>query len=76
VSPDTLASSTRSHSDLARRIYDLSIERWGPQRGLSLIGRHPSMLELQTRLLHYARAETPVLITGETGTGKELFARA
>jgi DNA-binding NtrC family response regulator len=76
VTEGTLIADARGQSELARRIFELSVEQWGAQRGLMIIGRHPSMIDVQTRLLHYARAETPVLITGETGTGKELFARA
>lgn len=41
-----------------------------------LIGNSPSMRHVLTALSASADSETPVLITGETGTGKELFARA
>ena len=41
-----------------------------------LIGSHPAMLELFTLVETIARENDPVLIIGETGTGKELVARA
>ncbi len=40
-----------------------------------LIGRHPSLLEVQKRARRVANSELPVNIGGETGTGKELLAR-
>ncbi len=65
-----------SQTDLAIRIAELSTEQWGSQRGTVLIGRDPSMIEAQHRLLQFAQADSPLLLCGETGTGKELFARA
>src|SRR5262245_29449907 len=41
-----------------------------------LIGRAPAFLNVVARLPVLARSHRPVLITGETGTGKELCARA
>jgi two-component system response regulator GlrR len=41
-----------------------------------LIGRAPAFVRVITRLPPLARTNRPVLITGETGTGKELCARA
>jgi transcriptional regulator with PAS, ATPase and Fis domain len=41
-----------------------------------MIGRHPRMLELFDRIERAARESLPVLIVGETGTGKELVAQA
>ena len=41
-----------------------------------LIGRSPLMIDLRRRLRTIGPSETDVLITGETGTGKEVIARA
>jgi two-component system response regulator HydG len=41
-----------------------------------LIGNGPAMRNLQTAIDFVARSSAPVLITGETGAGKELAARA
>lgn len=44
--------------------------------GLNLIGRSPVFLESMGRIRRLLRCDAPVLIAGETGTGKELVARA
>jgi two-component system response regulator HydG len=41
-----------------------------------LVGSGPSMCALQTIIDSVARSSAPVLVTGETGVGKELVARA
>ncbi len=41
-----------------------------------VIGASPPFLEALTRLARAARSEVPVLLQGETGTGKEVLARA
>jgi DNA-binding NtrC family response regulator len=52
-------------------------ERLAGEIGLSrLIGRAPSFRRTLARIPLAARSGSPVLITGETGTGKELCARA
>jgi DNA-binding NtrC family response regulator len=43
---------------------------------VNLVGMDPNFLRATERLAASARTDLPVLITGETGTGKELFARA
>ncbi len=42
----------------------------------SMIGKSRPMLDLYDKLERVVRADAPVLITGETGTGKELVAQA
>lgn len=41
-----------------------------------LIGQDPSILQLKEKVMRIAKTDLPVLITGETGTGKELLARS
>lgn len=46
------------------------------ERGSSLVGRSPALLEVYKQVARAAASNVPVLITGETGTGKEMVARA
>ena len=41
-----------------------------------LIGEHPVFLDALNQIERFRFSDAPVLITGETGTGKELFAHA
>lgn len=41
-----------------------------------LIGSSPAMHNLRQQVLHFAKTDAAVLITGETGTGKEVIAQA
>jgi transcriptional regulator with PAS, ATPase and Fis domain len=43
---------------------------------VNLVGADPAFLNLIAKIPLIARSNSPVLITGETGTGKELCARA
>lgn len=42
----------------------------------NLVGKSPAMLELYDKLNQIGKIDTSVLITGETGVGKEMVARA
>lgn len=62
--------------DLARSIRSLSVAEWGDRSPTMLIGQHDRLQEALERTVRFARSESAVLLSGETGTGKELFARA
>ncbi len=47
-----------------------------PAGKLEIVGSAPAMRTLQTAIDFVARSSAPVLVTGETGAGKELVARA
>lgn len=69
---DHLEKQTR----LALRLRSLSIKRWGQNAELILLGRDPGFRAVQQQLMQFARIDRPLLLTGESGVGKEAFARA
>lgn len=46
------------------------------QEGLNMVGEDKSMLEILNKVRKIAPSDVTILITGETGTGKELIANA
>ena len=73
--PEGFAETT-AQVRVAWRLSELSRERWGAGRETVVVGTHPALVATLERTMRFAEAEGPVLITGETGTGKELFASA
>ncbi len=81
-----IAKNYTEVNKLSERIIDLQQKLIDPPRpGFSkprsytfdmLIGRHPLYLEAIDRAHKAARSDSSVLIEGETGTGKELFAQS
>src|SRR5512143_220741 len=56
---------------------DLAPDGFGPYADtLGLVGRSPALLALGERLRLIGKSHATVLVRGETGTGKELIARA
>src|SRR2546428_8494198 len=65
------------HRRRTLEIQDLAPEGYGPHAGsLGLVGRSRAILELGSRIASLAPSPATVLVHGETGTGKELIARA
>jgi transcriptional regulator with GAF, ATPase, and Fis domain len=60
--------------DSSRRINTLSGMRL--KTNIELIGRSPEMVALQQELERVARSDAKVLVTGESGVGKEIVARS
>ncbi|HJZ84577.1 MAG TPA: sigma-54 dependent transcriptional regulator [Polyangia bacterium] len=59
---------------LDRQVRDLKAQLGEPAQGL--IGRSPALRRVRELVAAAARSDVPVLVSGETGTGKELVARA
>jgi DNA-binding NtrC family response regulator len=62
---------TASGSPFAARLRAAAARRWD-----RLVGESPAAVELEKTLSRAARVESTILITGETGCGKEEIARA
>jgi transcriptional regulator with PAS, ATPase and Fis domain len=67
----TFSDLERTHKDVFR-----AIERETAFTFDDIIGSSPAMLEAKRQALTAAQYDSNILLTGETGTGKELFARA
>lgn len=69
-------SHPSGQTKLALKLKKLSIEQWGEEKAVILLGRHERFREAQKRLLQFSKLDRPILITGESGVGKELFAQS
>lgn len=61
---------------VAHVIHQRSAALWGGDRAVSLVGESPAMEAVLNKVQKFARFDEPILLTGESGAGKELFARA
>jgi DNA-binding NtrC family response regulator len=64
----------RVHAALRRRPDDVTEIELGPES--LIIGNDPAIVEVYNAVARVAPLSIPVLVRGETGTGKELIARA
>jgi DNA-binding NtrC family response regulator len=73
---DVLVERAFRERSLVRRVRHLAHEAAEPYALDRLVGRDPAMIEICKRIGKVAATRMPVLIRGETGTGKEVVARA
>ena len=73
---DLVVSRCLRDRALRARAQELVAEAAEPFALKRLVGRHPAMIATYKLIGQVANTVTPVLIRGETGTGKELIARA
>jgi two-component system response regulator AtoC len=59
----------------SRQVVQRAVTPLIPAKPTGFVGTSPNMLELQTVASNVGWCETPVLIQGETGSGKEVLAR-
>jgi DNA-binding NtrC family response regulator len=62
--------------DHAERVRQLSIAEWGEERAVEMVGRSPAFQAVMGVLAKVAPYDEPVLLSGESGAGKELLAQA
>ncbi len=77
--PEIISRSRRvttGLSPIARRVRQMSIDLWGEHRAVEIYGVSEPTLKLLEKIEKFARFKEPILITGESGAGKEFVSSA
>jgi len=69
-------SNALAYSEQIERNHELAETLQEIRRDVQIIGQSEAFLSVMKRVREYARTDFPVLITGESGTGKDLVAMA
>jgi len=73
---EPLALKRHLEQALKVREQELRVADKPPAADLGIIGRSPPMEKMRQQILQYAKSPFPVLIEGESGSGKELVANS
>lgn len=74
---DAVSFIVRELSDLRDEIKDsIALAGLPPAPTCAIVGHSPVIMDVCKKLARLSQVEVPVLITGETGTGKELIAES
>jgi transcriptional regulator with GAF, ATPase, and Fis domain len=63
-------------TEVARQVRIRSVQKWGTNQSVELVGMSSKMRDTLDKVQKFARFNQTILITGESGVGKELFAKA
>lgn len=63
-------------TEFGAKVRAFSIRAWGDRDAVRMIGRSRAFRDAQERLRRFVDVSRPVLLSGESGVGKELFARS
>jgi DNA-binding NtrC family response regulator len=66
----------KAMSPVAKKVRELSEAEWGPKQSVDIIGLSSSFTNVLSKVEKIARYNEPVLVTGESGVGKESIAQA
>lgn len=55
--------------------YQIAVDAVAVTREIGIVGDHPALLKAVDAVAALAGSDAPILVLGETGTGKELFAK-
>ncbi|MFO0754626.1 MAG: sigma-54 dependent transcriptional regulator [Thermodesulfovibrionales bacterium] len=77
LAADTVSRIVQELSDLRNEIRDsIALAGLPPAPTCAIVGHSPLIMDVCKKLARLSQVEVPVLITGETGTGKELIAES
>jgi transcriptional regulator with AAA-type ATPase domain len=75
-SPKVHRGTDNTMTEVAAQVRAKSLGKWGPNQSAELVGVSPKMRDTLDKVQKFAKFNQTILITGESGVGKELFAKA
>ena len=72
----SVADDDRFLGPVAQQVRALSEDRWGRDKRVTIVGRSPGLESVMDKATLVAKFDEPILLTGESGVGKESLAEA